>query len=103
MLRIDVLMVQYMRGPEQVGYYSVAVSMADLLYMVPSTVGVLLFPRLSAMPTRAEQWRRSKRTTLAMFALLAPLAVVGEPRGAVGHPAAVRAGASFPPCRPSSG
>lgn len=78
MLRIDVLMVQYMRGPEQVGYYSVAVSMADLLYMVPSTVGVLLFPRLSAMPTRAEQWRRSKRTTLAMFALLLPLAVVAS-------------------------
>ncbi|HYN04445.1 MAG TPA: flippase [Vicinamibacteria bacterium] len=78
MLRIDVLMVQYMRGPEQVGYYSVAVSMADLLYMVPSTVGVLLFPRLSAMPSRAEQWRQTKRTTLAMLTLLAPLAVIAS-------------------------
>jgi O-antigen/teichoic acid export membrane protein len=78
MLRIDVLMVQYMRGPEQVGYYSVAVNMADLLYMVPSTVGVLLFPRLSAMPNRAEQWRQAKRATLAMLAFLGPLAVIAS-------------------------
>ena len=78
MLRLDLLMVQYMRGPEQVGYYSVAVSMADLLYMIPSTVGALLFPRLSAMPTRAEQWRGASRMTLLMLALLTPLAVAAS-------------------------
>jgi O-antigen/teichoic acid export membrane protein len=78
MLRIDLLMVQYLRGAEQVGYYSVAVGMADLLYMIPSTVGTLLFPRLSAMTTREEKWRATNRTTLLMAAALAPLALVAS-------------------------
>lgn len=78
MLRIDLLMVQYMRGSEQVGYYSVAVGMADLLYMIPSTVGALLFPRLSAMQTREEQWRGASRMSLLMLAALTPLALVAS-------------------------
>ena len=92
MLRIDVLMVQYMRGPEQVGYYSVAVSMADLLYMVPSTIGVLLFPRLSAMPSRAEQWRAGQAHHARDARPPRAARRGGEPRGAVGHPPPVRAG-----------
>ena len=78
MLRIDLLMVQYLRGAEQVGYYSVAVGMADLLYMIPSTVGTLLFPRLSAMRTRHEQWRSTSRMTLLMLATLTPLALAAS-------------------------
>jgi O-antigen/teichoic acid export membrane protein len=78
MLRIDLLMVQYMRGPEEVGYYSVAVGMADLIYMLPSTVGALLFPRLSAMATREEQWRGAVRMTLLMLLALAPVALAAS-------------------------
>lgn len=78
MLRIDLLMVQYLRGPAEVGYYSVAVSMADLVYMIPSTVGALLFPRLSAMPSRGEQWRAARRMTLLMLAVLIPIALVAS-------------------------
>ena len=43
-LRFDLLMVQYFAGPEQTGYYSIAVAMADLVYTVPVVVGMLLFP-----------------------------------------------------------
>ncbi len=49
MLRVDLLMVQYMRGAEHIGYYSVAVNIADLIYMIPATVSLILFPQLSAI------------------------------------------------------
>lgn len=56
-LRIDLLMVKVMAGPEQAGLYSIAVAMADLLYMVPTVVGTILFPRLSAVRDEVERWR----------------------------------------------
>jgi O-antigen/teichoic acid export membrane protein len=55
-LRIDLLIIQYMLGAEQVGFYSIAVSMADLLYLLPTVVGTILFPKLSSMHNSEEKW-----------------------------------------------
>lgn len=76
MLRVDLLMIQYMRGAEETGYYSVAVNMADLIYMIPATVSFILFPQLSALSDPRQQWRRAVRVTLQMAALLVPIALV---------------------------
>lgn len=74
-LRIDLLMVKFMAGPEQAGLYSIAVAMADLLYMVPTVVGTILFPRLSAMRDDVERWRIAAqvRTLVAGLMLLLTL------------------------------
>jgi O-antigen/teichoic acid export membrane protein len=48
-LRIDLLMVDYFRGAADTGQYSIAVSLADLVYLPAVIVGTLLFPRLTAM------------------------------------------------------
>ena len=75
-LRIDLLMVKYMAGPEQAGYYSIAVAMADLLYMVPVVVGTILFPTLSATADPAERWilARKSRSSVALLMLVLVLA-----------------------------
>ncbi len=82
LLRIDLLMVKYMLGSEQTGYYSVAASMADYILLLPSVIGLILFPRLSAMRDTAEKLRQAKRaavgTGLALLPVLA-LAVVLAP------------------------
>lgn len=99
MMRVDLLMVKYMRGAEEAGYYSVAVGMADLVYMIPATLGLLLFPRLSALGDPRLQLRRAEQATLAMAALLVPLAAIA----AIAAPAVIRLlfGAAFLPAAPA--
>lgn len=84
-LKSDLLVVQFQRGSEASGLYSVASSLADLLWILPSVVGAILFPRLSALSDLPARWRLTLRTTmgtmvafvpiLALTALLAPVAI----------------------------
>ncbi|OPX84852.1 MAG: colanic acid exporter [Pelotomaculum sp. PtaB.Bin104] len=63
LLRLDLIMVKYMLGAEQAGYYSIATTMADMVFMLPVVVGTILFPKLSAMPANKEKWEYTKRVT----------------------------------------
>jgi O-antigen/teichoic acid export membrane protein len=63
-LRVNLLMVQYMLGAKQAGYYSIAVTLGDMVYLLPLTVGALLFPRLSGMSSHREKWHVTRRATL---------------------------------------
>jgi O-antigen/teichoic acid export membrane protein len=66
LLRVDLLMVQYMLGAEQSGYYSISVAMADMIYMLPIVIGTILFPELSGIPTRREKWMLAKAIALIL-------------------------------------
>ncbi len=59
LLRVDVLFVQVMRGAEQTGYYSVAVSLTDNILLLPIVVGSLLFVGSRQRSTRPANggWR----------------------------------------------
>jgi len=46
-IRSDIFLVNYFLGIGSTGIYSVAVGFADLLYILPSTVGMILFPKIS--------------------------------------------------------
>ncbi len=74
-LKSDVLLVSYLRGPVETGYYSIAVGLADILLMLPAVIGTVLFPRLSAAPSLAEKWRLTRRV-LALLAPAVPVALV---------------------------
>lgn len=78
LLRADLLMVDAMLGAEQTGYYSLAVTMADMLYMLPSVLALILFPKLVRLGSPERQWSMTLRAmgllALAM-ALLAAIAV----------------------------
>lgn len=85
MLKSDLLVIQFEDGSESSGLYSIASSLADMLWILPSVVGAILFPRLTALSDSAQRWRLTLRTTaatlvafvpiLAITALLAPIAI----------------------------
>lgn len=62
-IRLDLLMVQHFLGSEQTGYYSIAANIADLLLLLPTVVGTILFPKLSQLESIKEKWSLTKKTS----------------------------------------
>ena len=60
-LRIDLLMIQYLQGELSTGLYSIAVAIADVLILVPVAIGTVLFPRLSSLENDRERWLLTSR------------------------------------------
>jgi O-antigen/teichoic acid export membrane protein len=81
-IRVDLLMVKYILGPEQAGYYSVAVGLGDLVFMLPVIIGTILFPKLSALSSRQERWKLTRTltllTALVMLILVASASVLAK-------------------------
>jgi O-antigen/teichoic acid export membrane protein len=55
LLKSDFFLVNHFLGMSGVGIYSVSVQIADLLLLAPATLGMLLFPRLSAIQDPIER------------------------------------------------
>jgi stage V sporulation protein B len=75
-LRIDLLMVKYMLGATEAGYYSISQVLAENTMMFPVVVGLLLFPKLSGMTDKEEKWRLANKAVLVTAALMLPAAVI---------------------------
>lgn len=45
--RADMFLVSYLAGPAALGYYAAAVGLTEKLYVLPSTVGTVLLPRVA--------------------------------------------------------
>ncbi len=80
-IRLDMLLVNYFLGPAQAGLYSVAVSLGDVLLIIPATVGAMLFPRISAgAPDGSTLTARvTRHTVLLMGGACGFFALVGAP------------------------
>jgi O-antigen/teichoic acid export membrane protein len=76
LLRIDLLMVKYMLGASEAGYYSISQVLAENTMMFPVIVGLLLFPKLSATKSREEKLQLTNKAVLATAALMLPVVVV---------------------------
>lgn len=63
-LRSDLLVISYMLGLEEVGFYSVAVALTEVLAALPIAIGTVLFPRLSALQSDDEKLKISVRVAL---------------------------------------
>ncbi len=70
-LKSDIVLVSYLRGDVETGYYSIAVGLADILLMLPTVVGTVLFPRLSALAEPGERWRLARRVLGVMLPVTA--------------------------------
>lgn len=75
-LKADMLMCAYMLGAEQTGQYSIAVSIADLVYMLPVVAGTIAFPRLAATEDPAERWGKAKSMAKWIAVVMLVFAVV---------------------------
>jgi len=67
-LKFDILMVNYFLDLTQTGIYSVSAKVADLLYLVPSTVALIYFPRATALKDKARPF--TNRVLLVLGALM---------------------------------
>ncbi|MGA8764666.1 MAG: oligosaccharide flippase family protein [Candidatus Sulfotelmatobacter sp.] len=77
-IRIDLLLVRYILGTEQAGFYSIAGAMADYVLLLPSAVGAILFPRLAAMQNDTDKLNLTTRASWGIgAALLLLLGVLG--------------------------
>jgi len=47
--RVDIFLVNYFLTLEDVGYYSLAVGMGELLYFVPRSISTILFPKIASI------------------------------------------------------
>jgi O-antigen/teichoic acid export membrane protein len=75
LLRIDLLMVKELAGAAQAGLYSASVSFTDGLYLVPTVMGAILFPRLVRLPA-SERWRVTRHLTWRVAAALTVAAAI---------------------------
>jgi O-antigen/teichoic acid export membrane protein len=69
-LRLDLVMVKYMLGAEQAGYYSIAATLADYVLLLPATVATILFPKLSNMFDPVKKLRFACKAALGTGALI---------------------------------
>jgi O-antigen/teichoic acid export membrane protein len=76
LLRIDLLMVKYMLGAVQAGYYSISQVLSENAMMFPVVVGMLLFPKLSATKEREEKLQVATKAVLVTAALMLPVVVI---------------------------
>jgi O-antigen/teichoic acid export membrane protein len=75
-VRVNVFLLTSLQGAEQVGYYSVASQIADMMGILPQSMAVVLFPALvTATSGRAGAMRR--QAALAAVALAAGCLAVG--------------------------
>lgn len=80
LLRVDVYMVQMFLGPAQTAFYALALHFTELVLEVPQAIGLVLYPRLAALPEE-EIHRLSAQTCRRTLMITAPaafaLAVLG--------------------------
>jgi O-antigen/teichoic acid export membrane protein len=76
LLRIDLLMVKYMLGATEAGYYSISQVLAENTMMFPVVVGLLLFPKLSAIKGKEEKLQLANKALLVTAALMLPVVVI---------------------------
>ena len=80
--RLDMLLVAYLLNATAVGHYTIAVGMAERLWMIPGSIGTVLFPRVSAIgDTQANQLtsKVSRHTLFIVFVLSIVLIVLAKP------------------------
>lgn len=81
-LRLDSFLVNGLAGAGPLGVYSVATSLGEVVLLVPSAVGVALFPHLTGLRNEAQvatMARVSRLTMIVSPVVAAGLAVVGLP------------------------
>lgn len=81
-LRSDILVIQHLLGATETGFYSISVALIDVIYMLPATVGAIVFPRLSSMSNPTEKWKSARQISvvimIGMLMITLLFALVGD-------------------------
>jgi len=80
--RLDMLLVAVFLTPTEVGYYSLAVGIAEKLWMLPGAIATVLFPRISSLQDKEANNltpRIARHTFFIIFILSLILAILIRP------------------------
>jgi len=80
--RIDIIIMAYFLSSAAIGYYSIAVGIAERLWMIPSSLAIVLFPRISAInDDKANELtpKVARHTLFIVFVFSLMLLVLGKP------------------------
>lgn len=75
-IRCDVLMLKYMRGASDAGYYSIAFTMSDYVGILPILIGLLLLPKISATEDVLEKYRMMKKAAIGTVLIQMPVVLL---------------------------
>lgn len=80
-IRSDMLLVNYFKGSSALGIYSIAANFSELLYLLPVTIGAMLFPKVSANITDDGTFTQkiSRQTVFLMAITCILVALVCKP------------------------
>lgn len=96
LLRVNVFLLERFAGPAELGQYSVASQIADVLSVLPASVALVVFPKLVAEQDR--RWpmllRSTRTTALLIVVLCVAAAVIASPFIGIAY------GAAFLPAVP---
>jgi len=76
LVRIDLLMVNSMLGPTEAGYYSISRVLSENTMMFPVVLGLILFPKLTALTDQEEKFQLTKKAAAVTAALMLPVVVI---------------------------
>jgi O-antigen/teichoic acid export membrane protein len=62
LFKIDLLMINNMLGTKEAGYYDIAINLAQIVFILPEIVSIILFPKLCAIETTIEKWKIARQT-----------------------------------------
>ena len=80
-VRSDMLLVNMLRGASDAGVYSIAVQITDLIYLLPMSIGLVLFPRLTRHHEGDPVFalKVARHTAFLMLILCAAAAILAHP------------------------
>lgn len=67
---VDIFMVNYYLGAEKTGYYSIAVGLTNIIYILPQTVGLIFFPKICNMEQWKEKFLFTCKTSIVIGAVI---------------------------------
>lgn len=79
MLNTDIIMLGWLRAPEEVGYYSAAQKIIQLLYVLPALVATSIFPVIARMAMTNAVFVKTmlEKAVSIVFLISVPVAVLG--------------------------
>lgn len=75
-LKADIFMLDYFLNSKEVGYYSLSSSLAEMIYMVSSSVSLILFPHLGTVQTTLEKVTFIKKVNKVMIPIMMSLVLI---------------------------
>lgn len=79
MLNTDIIMLGWLRAPEEVGYYSAAQKIIQLLYVLPALFSISVFPALARTAVSDPNYAKKllERSVALAIAAAVPIAILG--------------------------